>query len=207
MTQTHLVDLQDHADELQAEIRELQTIIDRHESIAEEGVADDATAADILERIYADTSYESDVDLDELSDRSRQFVLDLDYDRVRKEHRELANDRDTITSKVDDWGGSEFTVTEFTAGREATRNKEWMQDLMNEDIQDPRAGIDSFQLRTIQVGVVSSPPETPDKPQQWPPIIAEYVYEHINNLNTYGEADIEDFSVWGSASDEPSPSN
>lgn len=207
-TTTTTIDLQDRIDEIQQELQELRDVIGRHESLAEEDVGEQS-AAQLLEDIYADTSYETAVNVEELESqgRPREYILNRDYDDLKKDEREWEKKREDVQSCIDEWGGSEITISEFDAGRQATRNKEFMQDLQNQGINDARVGIDSLQLRTVQVGVVEAPPETPAKPQEWPPHVAEWVYERIDNLNTYGEESIEDFTVWGSEATDGSQSS
>lgn len=212
MTSEITINLQDKIDELQAELRELRDVIGKHEAMADDPPADDKSAQEILEDIYEGTSYETEVDFSDLGDdRDREFYLNLDYDQLKKAEKEFVNKRETITAKIDEWGsedvdGGAFTIQEFTAGQKFQRDDLVMGDANQRQARSFDEVTNAGKLRTVQIGVKKKPPAAPDHPKEYPPVITDFLYQKINNLNTYGEVDVGHFSAWGTSSDDSSPS-
>lgn len=181
MTTTTTIDVQDRLDEINQRLEDLRGEIGRVESEAE--------------------------DVDEDSDE--WVELDDQYRELRAAEQELLHAREEVSTAIEQWGGSEFEIAKFDAGRQAERNDLVTHDMLENQSDRPEANLGASKLRTVQVGLVSTPPESPGHPSEYPPPIFEFIYDRIENYNTYGDSEVslEDFSLAASQSDENSPSH
>lgn len=156
---------------------------DRIEEI-EDRVADLRDEQDAIEDEAADV--DSDEELAALREEYRDLERDI---------RALENTAETMEQKVDEWGGSEFVIEEFSFGDQANANDLVLQDMNREGKQAVEEAYNARKIRIVQVGVQQTPPNAPDHPNQYPPAVGEWLYESIEELNTYGEVGLNDFSL------------
>lgn len=124
--------------------------------------------------------------------------LDRDSQAYREQaeaYEELDHAKGLIEQAIEQWGGSAFTIVKFNAGRDAQVNDRIRQELSEAGVEDPAARFDAIKNQTVQVGVVDSPPNTPGAVTSWPTPVREYLYQQLNNLNSYGSTDLADFSL------------
>lgn len=126
-----------------------------------------------------------------------ELLADYDADPaeadVKDSIRRLKHSRDLLQADVQRFGGSEFTIKKFRAGETTRVNDLVLQDTLDSNSSDPRSKLNARKLRTIQIGVTETPPEAPDKPDAFETPTMEFLYQRIDNLNTYGEVTLEDF--------------
>lgn len=156
----------------------------------------DEAIADLEERL-ADIEAEAEgLDREEDSADAERFdELQADYAEAKQRRQELEHARETLRECVREWNGSEFQIREFSWGRQAQRNDLVAGDMLQSEYDDPEANAGALKIRTVQVGVVSTPPDAPSNPREWPPVVGEYLYQRIDALNTVGEAILDDFSL------------
>lgn len=204
MPRTTTIDLQDRIDEIEDELAQLGDEIDEvrqlHDRLDGVDASDTLDAhsdvADSLAAIVA--GGEADVDsgeLDEVTVAEVQSLLDEEYEALKLKERELERARDRIEGETKRWGGSEVTIKEFSYGDQGMRNDLVRGDMAQKEHDDPVANLSAQKLRTVQVGTKQLPPDAPNDPKQFEPPVGEYLYECIDNLNTYGEVSLPDFSL------------
>lgn len=179
------VDFQERLDELEERldhVTAIEAFIDGDEEVDVNEHLDALGFDPIDAEEWADVS-------DEAKDTLRTEVNDL---RRRYEHALKVGE-----DHVKKWSGSQFEIKELTWGDQAMRNDLATGDMLQSEYSDPRANQDAVKLRTVQVATVSTPPDAPDKPREYPPVVGEWLYEKIDNLNTYGEVTLDDFSDSG----------
>lgn len=159
------VDLQDRIDEIDEAIDHLEDARDAIEA------GDDEKADELLDGWGAEPTEEA----------------------VTDSKNEIEHSRDLLEADVQRFGGSEFTVKKFRAGEVAEVNDLVVADTLADGHDDPRSKLHARKLYTIQVGVTETPPDTPDEPARFEPPTTEYLFQCIDNLNTYGKVSLDDF--------------
>lgn len=133
-----------------------------------------------------------------------------DEDReLSEEYKELEHARDELEARFEAWGGSAFTIKKLGYADEGHIDDLVRSDMLRDREEDPRAKLSAFKLRTIQVGVVETPPECPEDPSHpsFPPALGEWLYERIDHFNRFGETSLEDFSLSRRLDDGSEPSS
>lgn len=140
----------------------------------------------------------------ELEAQSEEVDQDsAEYVDIAEQYEELEHAVELLEADIERFGGSEFTLKKMKAGEIGQVNDLVLADTVRDDLEDPRTKQSAREMRTIQVGVVDSPPDTPDKPTAFEPPTHKYLYNCIDNLNRFGEVSLDDFSL-SSASDDGS---
>jgi hypothetical protein len=147
--------------------------------------------------------------MDTIKDAVREDALDETDEAFRsyaEEYEELKHAKTQLEDAIDEWGGSEFRIKHFTGGDDARVNDLVRQDAIKDKQEDARANFGSLKINTIQVGVTSTPPHAPDNARAFPTPVRAFLYEKIENLNRFGDADVglEDFSLSEAVSDDAS---
>jgi len=179
--QTITIDLKDRQREIEAELDRL-----------------DAGPGEVYD--IGDLDLDADT-WDDLDDDQRETLAG----RLEDRRRELERVHDTIEQKIAEWDGSTFEIKEFMWGDQALRNDLVRGDAARSEYQTSEAQVGIKRLRTVQVGTVSTPPNAPDDPEKYPPVVGEWLYQAIEELNSYGEVRLGDFSDSGPETDSGSP--
>lgn len=174
------VDLEDRI----AEIREEMDRIEREAHATKEKNSDDSTNADGGGEDDGPTLVE-----------------------LAETYQELEHAIDLIEGDIAEFGGSEFTIKKFRAGETGQVNDLVLQDTISDGLDDPRAKFNARKIRTVQVGVTEAPPDTPDNPRVFSTPTLEFLYQRIDNFNSYGEASLSDFSLFQRLADAGEPPN
>jgi flagellar motility protein MotE (MotC chaperone) len=136
-------------------------------------------------------------DDDEVSTlRARIQDIRVEVQECAERYETLEHEREQIAAKIDQWGGAEFTLKKFGSGETTRVNNLLLEELSRDQLDDAAARAESMKSYSVQVGVVSCPPNTPGDVAPWPTVIRDWVYERLNNLNRYGDTDLTDFSLW-----------
>jgi predicted nuclease with TOPRIM domain len=190
MTDAHrlTVDLQDRIDEIQDRLNELRGELGSLEAeFRDLKAAFDPTA--------------DDTDADTVEDTAAYTDLNEEYTSLKETEQKLVHARNQIQDAVESWDGSEFEVKKPRWGEMGHINDLVLADTIRDDLEDPRAKLNARKQRTVQICVTSTPPDAPDDPKRFPNPVGEFLYQRIENLNEYGEADLTDFSLSASASE------
>lgn len=115
---------------------------------------------------------------------------------LAKSYQELEHAIELIEADIKEFGGSEFAIKKFRAGETGQVNDLVLQDTISDGLDDPRAKFNARKIRTVQVGVTDTPPDTPDSPRVFNTPTLEFLYQRIDNFNSYGEASLSDFSLF-----------
>lgn len=122
-------------------------------------------------------------------------------------YEELTHAKEQIEDAIAAWGGSEFAIVKFNAGRDAQVNDRILADMSQSGTEDPATRFNAIKQHTVQVGVVDSPPNTPGNVAEFPTPVREFLYQKLNNLNSYGSTDLQDFSLSRALDDRDSAPN
>lgn len=204
MPRTTTIDLQDRIDEIKDQIDDLDETItevadlyDRVEGVdASEQLEDHEDVANTLAEIFA--GEETDADLsgfDETTIAEVRSLLEEEHRALKKERLELERAIERIEGETKRWGGSQVTIKEMNYGDQGMRNDLVRGDMSKKGDDDPAANLSAQKLRTIQVGTKQLPGDAPDDPSEFEPPVGEYLYRCIDNLNTYGQVSLPDFSL------------
>lgn len=200
MTETTTVDVADRVDEIQEAIDELSGELGRIETEAADIEAEIESIEARLDSEGSDADDDHDQDdLEERLESLREEYDDLEeeYRQVKSEEKELEHARDWTQETLEEWGGSEFTIQKFDAGRQGQRNDLLRGDMLQNEYDQPEANASANRLRTVQVGVVGTPPNCDDAPAEFPPPIFDELHQAVENFNSYGDPDMDvsDFSL------------
>lgn len=178
-TRTKAIDFEDRVDEL------------RDEKIPEVEQARDDCLAEIDEKFDS---------FAEVTDEYRQT-----YNEYEERLVELRGEADALERAVDDYGGSEWQISELTGGEVARIEDEvnaesYDVDVRTGDIEGtPKSGYG--RLLTVELGVESAPPEAPTKGSgavdagELSNKVVMYLFDKINALNTVGDTNLQTTSL------------
>lgn len=185
MNRTVTVDFQERLDDIGDRLDHVNAI---------EAFIDGDDDVDVNEHLEALDFDPIDADgWDDVSDEAKE-TLRAEADDLR---RRFERAQKVGEDHVKKWSGSQFEIKELTWGDQAMRNDLATGDMLQSEYSDPRANQDAVKLRTVQVATVETPPDAPDNPREYPPVVGEWLHEKIDNLNTYGEVTMDDFSDSG----------
>ena len=128
---------------------------------------------------------------------------------LEEEFTDLQGKRNEFQAAIDEWDGTEFVIKKLTFG-EVNRVKDEVNQASYE-VEDgqfqgvPRSGL--HELKTVELGLVSTPVGAPDDVRNYPYWVGEWLFEEINQLSTMGGADISDFSLREAISSTESQTN
>lgn len=166
---------------------------------------------DEQQRIEAESERIGDADFDitdsefvALADDETASDIDDETFRewLRKEYRTRDHQIDELESKFHTWGGSKFTIKHLTPGDEA-RIGDWVSSkAIAEDQSDVRTQQQAARLIEVAVGVTQVPGDVDIQKRDGiayvrealPSVLVRWLYDRIENLTNYGEADLDDFS-------------
>lgn len=113
------------------------------------------------------------------------------YQDYREEYEELAEAKDTIGEKIDAWGGSQFAIkAEIKWADQVLVNDLFRGDTKAGETDDPETKFGALKRRMVQVYTTETPPDAPEDPRDYPPVVGEWLYQQIDNLTRFGEADV-----------------
>jgi hypothetical protein len=194
---TVVVDAQDLVDDL----RDEQDRIEAEEQRLHEDDAFDITDSEFVG--LADDETAADVDDAEF----REWL--------GKEWREREHTIDELETLFHEWGGSKFTIKHLTAG-DTARIDDWtVSKAIAEDQTDPRTQVSASQNMTVAVGLTNTPGAPSEDKQDGleyvretlPNELVKWLYDRIESLTNYGEAELDDFSPFPDRSGDASAPN
>lgn len=164
MTRETTIDLSDGTEEIAEEIEQLDDDIEHLKQTVKE-------------------EYDSHLDVP-------QKVQDR-WQQLQEKRKNLIGQQNKISEAIEDWGGSEITITELTGQQLAA-----VQDQINRGASQ-REGLKGQSMNGarvvgfLQESVVNSPSNAPNDPGEWPWMVMLYVFEKVDNFNTVGETDFQ----------------
>jgi hypothetical protein len=136
-------------------------------------------------------------------DETADGVTDEQFrDALREEYVERKHQIDELETRFHEWGGSKFTLRHLTAG-DIARRGDWVNaKALSENAKDIRSQSHATRIITVAIGVTKMPGEAgPEKEdgikyvrERLPTVLVRWLYDKIENLTNYGEADLDDFS-------------
>lgn len=193
---TTTIDLQDRVDEIQARLDEIRAVLGDLKAKGD-AAGEDTDPWELLEDLYDGANITQYVDRDGFGDGADPVaILEAEGQALVEAEAELENARDDLQDDIEDWGGSEFEIVKFDAGRQGQRNDLVAGDMARSRDDSPEANQSAARLRTVQVGITSMPPDCPDNPRKFSAPSFNYLHGRIENLNTYGDPEgVEDFQL------------
>lgn len=130
--------------------------------------------------------------IDERMAEIREEAQDVDRDSaeaidLEEEYEELREARRTVTKKINEWDGSQFTVKDPTWGDQARINDRVRAATLEDDSDDPRGKMGVRKIHSVQVLVESKPPNAPDHAREFPSAIGQYLWDRIDRYTRVGD--------------------
>jgi hypothetical protein len=120
-----------------------------------------------------------DDEIEDLLDEAEDLDPDTEkYEEVEVQYQALRVQKEKYASIVDE-RGSTFEIEELSFGTISHIRDDVMA---HSDGDNPREGL--YKVKVLSAGVVDSPAGFDDDPKEWPPVVAEWVYDEIESLNT-----------------------
>lgn len=152
--------------------------------------------ADRREEIKDDAQ---DVDRDEEAERFES--LEEEFAEVTGELEDARGKATAIEESLEEWDGSEFTCRELSFGQVnriqdevSSKSFEVKQNGDSERVSGfPREGY--YQIQVIQESVQQVPTGASTDPEEMHHLVGEVLFERIDERNTSGEEEMENFSL------------
>lgn len=126
------------------------------------------------------------------------------YEEYEERRVELEGQANTLERAVEEYGGSEWQISELTGGQVARIEDEVNEQSYDVDVRTgdvkgtPKAGYG--RILTVELGVESAPPDAPTKgghvdARELPHGVVIYLFDRINALNTVGDTNLQTTSL------------
>lgn len=182
---TETIDLEDRIDELKQKEDDLKD--DKQEILQD--------AKEVKQQLEA-----ADRGTDEYRDLQRRYdEIEREWDSIEGQIVEAEGERNAIRRAIDEYGGSEFAIQEFSYDdwnriQDEITEASFDFDARTQDVEGtPREG--AYKSMVVNKAVVQSPPDAPDEAGAMPRQVCEYLYDKINAINTTGDTELGNSSL------------
>lgn len=182
---TQTIDLNDRIAELKHKENDLK---DQKDEIL--GDAKDVKAA------IEDAERGSD---EHLALQQQYSTIEQEWDAIEGDLVEAEGERKALMRAIEDYGGSEFVIQEFTfddwneiQDRIAEASFDFDPQTQNID-GTPKEG--AYKSMVVNRAIVQAPPDAPSEAGAMPRQVCNHLYDKINAINTTGETDLGNTSL------------
>lgn len=145
--------------------------------------------------------------IDELEARAEDVDRDTDEGQaIEREYKELHGKLQSFQKYLQKWDSGEFVVREFTFGqmmrtkdKVAEESFQVKYDTSGEGSVEGSTKQGLYKTQVLKMGTKSTPVGAPAA-EDLPYHVGEWLYDQIDNLNTFGDTDIGNLSPWGEES-------